>query len=273
VRTLIVSNRLDQFNGNIGDFASDPSLYFSWLKNASRVQLDRVGAGVIPIPRLGKTNVIIGGGGLLETTLPAFMWGVARIVRNADPQRTVVWGAGLNAHGTTATPPSYLKGLRLVGLRDYLPDEYRWVPCPSVLLPELQQDYKATREAVVYDNWQFPWQVESGLPRMANNRRFASAATKRQAVSEVITFIGSAETVLTSTYHGALWATLLGRKVVLTRPFSSKFDHFRHQPVVLGEGEDWKNAAERAQAYPGVLDEYRTATNAFAEEVRQLFSL
>ncbi len=274
--TLIVSNRLDPFNGNLGDFASDPSLYFPWLQSAKKMQLDRVGAKVLPIRRLRGANVIIGGGGLLETTLPAFKWGMERVIRHADPARTVVWGAGLNAHGAdnaTAILPSYLDDLALVGIRDYLPGRTRWVPCSSVLLPELQQDYKVTQEAVIYDNWQFPWVNDTFLSRMVNNRRFASPAAKRAAVSQVIAFLGSAEVVLTSAYHGALWATLLGKKVVVTRPFSSKFNYFRHKPVVLEEGEQWQDAAERARAYPDVLDDYRTEVNKFADEVRALFRL
>lgn len=281
MRTLIVSNRLDPFNGNLGDFASDPSLYFPWLANARRVQLDRLGAWIIPSPRLGGANIIVGGGGLLAPNLPPFNFGWRRVVKNADPDRLVLWGAGLNSHLNSPVKPSSgkfnmyssLSQFRLVGLRDDLHD-YRWVPCPSVMLPEFSNDYPVEREAVVYDNWQFQWNKAAlELPYMRNNRRFASSDVKRRAVSEVIAFLSSAETVLTSSYHGALWATLLGKKVVVTRPFSNKFMFFKHPPVILREDEEWREAAKRAQTYPDILGEYQQVTKDFADEVREIFGL
>ncbi|MDO8335370.1 MAG: polysaccharide pyruvyl transferase family protein [Candidatus Saccharibacteria bacterium] len=281
MRTLIVSNRLDPFNGNLGDFASDPSLYFPWLANARRVQLDRLGARIIPTPSLKSHNVIVGGGGLIGTELALFRRGFERVLEQTDLSLSVIWGAGFNTHlEEPADQPHDLYALlkeldrfALVGLRDAGLAEARYVPCPSVMMSALTRNYDIEQKAVVYDNWQFPWKDgDKKLPQMNNNRRFRSSNAKQKAVYEVIAFLGSAEVVLTSTYHGALWATMLGKKVVVTRPFSTKFEHFRYPPVVLEQNESWKDAAARACVYPRALHESRQLTEGFAAEVRELFS-
>jgi len=42
--------------------------------------------------------------------------------------------------------------------------------------------------------------------------------------SKIVDFLCSSEYVLTSSYHGTLWATYLGKKVIIANKFSSKFD-------------------------------------------------
>ena len=281
VSTLIVSNRLD-INGNLGDFASDPSLYFPWLAaDARNVQLDRLGARIIPTPRLKNSHIIVGGGGLIGTDLALFRWGFDRILRSTDRCLPVIWGAGFNAHCEAPVDPTHspyalleeLDRFALVGLRDAVLG-FRYVPCPTVMMPALLPHYPVPPQAVVCDNWHFPWEnADEELPQMNNNRRFRSSKTKQNALLEVIAFLGSAEVVLTSTYHGALWATMLGKKVVITRPFSTKFDHFRYPPVVLGQNESWEDAAMRAYVYPDALNESLQLTEEFAAEVRELFGL
>ncbi len=280
MRTLIVSNRLDPFNGNLGDFASDPSLYFPWLANARKVQLDRLGARIIPVPSLQNYNIIVGGGGLIGTELALFRRGFERVLEQADLLSSVIWGAGFNTHldkptGQPHDAYALLKELdqfALVGLRDAGFSGVRYTPCPSVMMSALTRNYDIEQKAVVYDNWQFPWKDgDKKLPQLNNNRRFRSSNAKQKAVYEVIAFLGSAEVVLTSAYHGVLWATMLGKKVVVTRPFSTKFEHFRYPPVVLGQDETWQEAAARASIYTEALGVSRQLTEDFAEEVRELF--
>jgi len=43
-------------------------------------------------------------------------------------------------------------------------------------------------------------------------------------LSRILKFICSSEVILTSSYHGALWASYLDKKVIVANPFSSKFD-------------------------------------------------
>ena len=105
----------------------------------------------------------------------------------------------------------YLDGVDLVGIRDYdvgLP----WVPCASCMHPEFDRPRSPKHEVVVFSHKKFRLNIK-GLPTFTN---------KEVDFRAVLDFLGSGETILTSSFHGAYWGTLLGRKV-LAFPFSSKF--------------------------------------------------
>lgn len=275
---VLINNSRDMLNGNLGDAVSRHELYFSWLSGAPRADLTRV--ALMGDPRIKKRGFILGGGGLFDS-LNLFQLGIERITSQLeDSTPSVFWSAGVNHHITDGdmNRPKQLQGLEkfsLVGIRDYMPDsDFSWVPCSSVLLPELQKNYLITRPVVVYNNWQFRVKdVPSNIPTIDNNRRFHMATSKRRAVTEVIEFLGSAETVVTSAYHGALWATLLGRRVVVVSPFSTKFRYFRHMPGIVKRDTPWRVMVDSAIRYPGILPLYRQASLDFAEEVKTLFNL
>jgi exopolysaccharide biosynthesis predicted pyruvyltransferase EpsI len=108
----------------------------------------------------------------------------------------------------------------------------------------LNHVHHSTHEAVVYDNWQFPWKkADPTLPRLKNNRRFRSSAAKWAAIDETMKFLSSGQVVLTSAYHGMVWATLAGVPVVVTREFSSKFASWPYQTRDLLPKEDWQAGA------------------------------
>lgn len=89
------------------------------------------------------------------------------------------------------------------------------------------------------------------------------------SVEETIRFLGTAETVVTSSYHGAYWATLLGKKVIGI-PTSSKFYGMRHA-IPICAVDDWRRYAKLAHSYPEALDDCRTASKAFADKVSDYF--
>jgi hypothetical protein len=57
-----------------------------------------------------------------------------------------------------------------------------------------------------------------------------------------------ADVVVANTYHGAYWATLLGRRVIVAAPFSNKFFGFRHEPVIVRDMEEVGPAIKSARA-------------------------
>jgi exopolysaccharide biosynthesis predicted pyruvyltransferase EpsI len=85
-------------------------------------------------------------------------------------------------------------------------------------------------------------------------------------LAQVIAFLGSAETVLTSTYHGAYWSTLLGKKVVVVDPFANRFFGMKHMPAI-GAAENLQTLRGNARAYPEALEECRAANRSFGEKV------
>ena len=121
---------------------------------------------------------------------------------------------------------------------------------------EFGKSHEIATEVVCYEHGRHPLLID-GFPTMRN--------TERDFV-RVIRFLGSAETVLTNTYHGMYWATLLGRKVI-TFPSSSKFHGFKY-PVAMSTPDAWKSARSKAVSSPEALAECRAANIRFADKVR-----
>ncbi len=249
---MIVFSHIRNGN-NTGDFASCPAKWFHFPKY--RVQnYDE------PI---GNAKAVIYGGGTMMNWLQG---------RELPPVPCILWGAGSSRHGKTEMWP-YLDGFALTGTREWRPSLEAaglWAPCASCMSPLFslsvscvgRRDYPVTREVVLFINAspsikeRYPVAV-GGLPMMANDR----------PMDEIVAFLGSAEVVVTDSYHGVYWATLLGRKVVVI-PYSSKFYNFRHMPTYSHDrGFDWRARAAEAVVYPEALAECRAATRAFYERV------
>lgn len=222
---------------NVGDRASAPGLYLPDL--AASITLADVCDRVLHHPQF----VIMGGGALLPKI-------IKRQLVFSVP--AVIWGAGWTS--TVRRRPDYWlpAGYSLVGVRDY-GLRYRWVPCASCLSPLFDQHYPITREFVVYENV-----LSAPLPAADLGNDYLDMAA-------VIRTLGSAETVITSSYHGAYWATLLGRRVVAI-PFGAKFYGMRHPPRL----STWEERQQPGPYYPEALAECRAANLAFAADVREI---
>ena len=248
-------HRLD--TDNLGDLVSSPTLYFDFLKAVRRYDLLRVSARVTRGARL----ILFGGGGLLDNDYFRSGW---KDVMGASTAEMIGWGLGHNRHGTTrATYPDFLGRFSLLGVRDFdpdLPPRVDWVPCASCMHEEFGAPHEITTDVVCYEHGRHALGV-SGLPTMKN--------TERDGV-KAIRFLASAETVLTNTYHGMYWATLLGRKVIVF-PYSSKFHGFKY-PVAMSTPEAWRSARAAAVGSPEALAECRAANLRFADNVRERLS-
>jgi len=184
--------------------------------------------------------------------------------RPPPPIPAIAWGIGSSRHGEI-TPWPDPKGFALVGVREA--DQGRaeagtWVPCVSCMSPLFDCSYLKQHEAVLFLNASpsimesYPAKV-GGLPTMLNN----------QPMGKVVAFLGSAETIVTNSYHGIYWGTLLGRQVVAL-PYSSKFYCIRFPPAYSRDGGlDWFRAARTGLTWPDALEECRAVTRAFYDRV------
>ena len=66
---------------------------------------------------------------------------------------------------------------------------------------------------------------------------------------EVAGFLASGRVVVTNSYHGAYWTTLLGRPTLLWEPWCSKFLLLRYPHPWVGPG-DWERAAGARPSIP-----------------------
>ena len=203
-------------------------------------------------------DLLVGGGGLLyqgfRDTLKLMLSGA---------NRSIFWGGGSNTHGGDDLEDDckLLGEIDLVGVRDYgLP--FRWVPCVSCMHGYFDEPIQREREVVVYEHQDYPIEISGGAG-------FARMDNRESDFSKVIHFLGSAESVITSSYHGAYWATLLGCKVVVANSFSSKFKRFKHAPVISSQ-ENIRDSLKQAQDYSDALGECREANKEFARDVEAL---
>ncbi len=196
--------------------------------------------------RGAKAHVILGGGGLLAKQFQDVIQGIFKQIVQPTGGTAIAWGVGQQAYklGTTTQSidqrrdeirqtieqfpyDNYVKGWDLVGVRD---DgvAYDWVPCASCMHPAFDRDYAIEHDFVVYSHGKFELKLK-GFPQLSHTET---------SMERVLAFLGSGETVLTSSFHGAYWATLLGRKV-LAFPFTSKFMTLKH-PIGIYPDPRWQ---------------------------------
>jgi hypothetical protein len=255
---------------NVGDWHCAPFRYF----DLGRTCLDILDfdpakdSADAAAKAIAGRHVVLGGGGLIANT---FHQKVAHLAEQRPRLLSLVaWGIGESEHvdrsGGLVPPypgalPRHMDAFHLIGMRDtggILGSQVEWAPCVSCMAPEFDQNRTITREAVIYEHKRIPLPMD-GLDRMSNEGR---------SLESKVAFLGSAELVITNSYHGVYWATLLGRRV-LAVPNMSKMYRFRHSPVIC-EAESWQRYAPLAVAYPEALDECRLATKAFHNKVLEL---
>lgn len=215
---------------NVGDLNCCPADYFDIPGERSDFE--------DPVPEADV--LIIGGGGLLysEYHLKALAFSKAR---------AIAWGLGLNGQ---VSVPDWLDAFDMLSMRDWEAPFYgkkkpRWVPCVSCMSPLFDQDYAIEHPVVVYDHHDTP--IEPPMPRVPRMHNFG--CNMRDAVA----FIASGETVMTSSYHGAYWATLLGRHVMVPNRWRTSFMWPKHP---------------YGHSHPDALAECRAANIDFWHEVQ-----
>jgi len=227
---------------NIGDLFSSPVHYFEFpgyevIKRDIRT-LDKSSAPEDSESFLNH-HAIVGGGGLM---FDRFLHNFQRLQAGKNGNSLILWGAGQQSYnfknsGDNFSPYNasnfdykpYLTDFNLTGIRDYN-QGYDWVPCVSCMDKAFDNDYSIQHDFVVFSHKKFQIKIDS-FPRMTN---------EDNNFEKIISFLASGETILTSSFHGAYWGTLLGRKV-LAFPFTSKFLTLKH-PVAMYTGIRWKNS-------------------------------
>jgi len=241
---------------NLGDRVSAPLMYWG-----ACVVLEDLGAA--DRDELQDDDVVvIGGGGLLFDKLGPLEQIIVDLLEQPRQYKVVVWGAGHNSSRDDGVYPAWLELADLVGVRDWR-GGYTWAPCPSCMAPLFDDAPPPRYPVVIYDHYPrpVPFMPNRSMPR-ASNYMF-------RTYSAAIEFLAAGETVVTSSYHGAYWATLLGRRVI-TYGHSSKFRQMRHTPLHLDDDTPWQPMVESAPRYPDALLDCIRATMSFGQQVVEL---
>lgn len=276
---------------NSGDMLSSPLNYFQFSTDVELAE--------ILDPEVKYGDILIGGGGLLAQK--KIMIGLSTLLEHKQG-KVIGWGIGHNAHvypyefylnhkglkrwqtifkGQLANLGLISLSLRnlaidfseiqpvmdqfdLIGIRDY-GYGYPWVPCASCMHPALDQfrDTPITQDVIVYEHPMFMRLDICHYPKQGNlGSDFLS----------VLQFLSSAETIITSSYHGAYWGILLGRKVICV-PWSTKFMGFKYPVPICQDLLNLRDCLRRAKAFPEALQECRQANIDFSHQVADLLNL
>lgn len=179
-----------------------------------------------------------------------------------------VWGAGHNSPDDTEFNkikwPRALSRYKHVGIRDYSEaSRFTWAPCASCMHPALTKTYAIKNDIIWFEH------KKQMIKDFGNDPipRFINSGSN---IEQTIELLGSANTILTNSYHGAYWGTLLKKRVIVVGgSWSSKFKFFKHRPTILGKKEEWQQYRETAPIYETALEECRTATQAFWQTIQQ----
>jgi len=258
---------------NVGDWWSVPMRHFSFTTTDNR---DLILPDEIPNE---DGVVILGGGGLGRVDFEAYL---KRLNRPDRKYKIIAWGVGAdtvtNRSGLLAGPTEmasllrYFDGFDEIGPRIHSEDNYggdaryRWVPCASCMSPLFQKlrATKPTRSIGIYEHLRVPLTPHlggGGRIRAKYFGKYPVNSNRGNNLEEKLAYIASFETILTNSYHGVYWATLLGRKVVCFA-FKNGLFTFRHAPSYFGNG-GLDAALEQAVVYPDPLEESRAANLGF----------
>ncbi|MFN3253729.1 hypothetical protein [Roseibium album] len=218
--------------------------------------------------------VVFGGGGLLDNSdeLNAVL---NRLLECCD--NVIIWGAGTHKYNQdnifgkkTASVPIQFDRAVLVGIRDYKhPSNLPYLPCVSCLndaFSSQPEDSEIKRNVGT---------IKSALEKTFAVSNTPSFVTNAEPIGSVANYIRSSNIILVSSYHGAFWSMLLGRKAILpsSRLGVDKYKYFRH-PVgfydkSVFDEQQLMSIASDIPDIPNFLEESRDLTSAFFTKCRE----
>lgn len=237
---------------NIGDIKSSPFNYFKLSNQQKQIDIKQ------QLAACGKSKVLILGGGIYGSLKD-------KLCNTLTSSLNIAWGIGIFNEENISQ--QFRNNFQLIGIREYnhpaIDNKHIfYVPCSSCMNPAFDKKFNIKHKVVFYAHKQKTtpeqWLAFNELPVLTNEDKF----------SKVIKFLGEAETVITNSYHGVYWATLLGKKV-LCLPFNSKFYNFKYPPQFTST-KNWNADIHKAQTHPEYLTECRNINYAFYNKTQEL---
>ena len=183
----------------------------------------------------------------------------------------IVWGAGHNQNLTKRPKglawPGYLASFDLVGLRD-AGSPFDYVPCASCLHSAFDKKYEIKNDIIFFEH----------KKQLIKSADFGKTAVPRfvntgDNMEQTIELLGSANIILTNSYHGAYWGQLLGKKVIVVEPWSSKFFLMQPVPTMISKIDRLINIDEVIESVKPIdnyLEESRIINNEYFKQVKDM---
>jgi hypothetical protein len=269
---------------NVGDWWSPPHRYFKEINPQEEIDLISTTK-----PLQTKDLVIVGGGGLGRTAFRPYLDNLSHPNKGYS---LIAWGVGTDLdcspeesksmRGNISLLGNFFEGFDLVGTRVYdsLHPEL-WTPCASCMHPEIEnwRDKKASRDILIYSHKRHPitpkgsinfWRRDKHTIKLPKGLSCSYADNSGNNITEKLRAMANARIVITNSYHGVYWATLLEKQVICI-PFKSGLYSFKHTPQYVKE-EVTLDDLHTAPTYANALEECKNANTAFLKQVLDLQS-
>jgi len=250
-------------NTNVGDWWSPPWKYFDFHGSASIYDILDTTANI-----RRTDTLLIGGGGLgaeffrphlkriANTGATAIVWGAGVDTRNSNP-------AVLSSDADYDLYGNYFDFADDIGLRVYADKlKHDYVPCASCMSPlfDKYRDVKPTNKIGVYNHKRviLASEINIGLYPVEDNSGYD--------LESKLKFLSSCEYIVTNTYHGVYWATLLNRKVICI-PFKSGLFSFKFKPTYTNSINNISNVINQCVNYSDSLEDSRQANRLYYEKI------
>jgi hypothetical protein len=250
---------------NIGDMMSFPVDYYNFPLETVKLNV----TDLENAKHFVDNYLIWGGGGHYHLPSVDYNNGVMSglsVFDKINCKKKIMWSIGHNIHTDTIfdVEMTYPKAesFDLVGIRDNK-TKYNYVPCVSCKHPIFDKKFKVEKEVVVFGHDWIKGFKDLKFPKIAINPLFD--------FEQVIEFLGSAETVIANSYHGAYWSLLLGKKVIVNNPHSNKFAQLHENIQFAGVNyRSLKKALADAKPVRGFLKKCRDINDDFYQKVLKL---
>ena len=246
-------------DNNVGDYYSNPSRYFNFDNIKSQELMHNS-------TDLAAQNLIIGGGGLIHKK---FQLHIQNLL-DKNPQNSVLWGIGHNfgkkhieKSKNKVIFPDWLERCDVVGIRDFVKEkEELYLPCVSCMHRAFDKKYIAEKKIGYF--------LHAFKTKLTNTHNKSVFYNNGLDFEKAIEFIGTHDTIITDSYHGAYWAMLLNKQVQVVS-WSVKFNYFKSPPLFL-DNINQKPLAQKHFVQKDYLEECRDLNKNFYRKVLELFS-
>jgi hypothetical protein len=288
---------------NVGDIASNPAQYFLKPEEYHTVDIEELNYAEYS----SNLPMIVGGGGLIgneffgdvvknvlsssdknqlihlwnqrwaitdpsnKTAHEEFLIKYKDLIKeyidklNTTKSPRFFWGAGYNGDYNKKIKinfewPEWMVEFDKVGVRDW-GQSLPWAPCASCMHPALRKSYPIKNDIVFFEHKKQLLKDfgTDSIPRFINSG---------SNVEQTIELLGSANIILTNSYHGAYWGTLLKKRVVVIGAWGAKFHAMKHSPYLLDKNETWKEGLEKTTIQDNALSECISATEGYWNDIK-----
>ena len=255
IQKIYFINRIDI--NNVGDWVCSPlSYYWDFF---CKYALERLDIDFAKFDHITSDDIVILGGSGMFDLRDSWNTIYNKILNKC--KNVIAWSVGFNTHNDLEIPkiPIEYEKFKLIGIRDFAhPSGLPWLPCVSSLNSALDKKLPIERDYGLLTHKDYKFEI-SGFESISNNATF----------DEVTSFISSSDTILTSTYHGAFWSMLMGKKTIVTNTFSTKFDYFKYKPLKYFKNNSYSIPIGNV-ASSFALEEARRLNDAFFNQVKTL---